>query len=85
MRLNKKTAGLTVAVLVFAAATVFLKSESGRPPAGNLEQKANGKSASQQSKTTLELSPNQLSAIKIEPVGTRPFPIEKEGTATLHN
>jgi multidrug efflux pump subunit AcrA (membrane-fusion protein) len=36
-----------------------------------------------QSDNTVDLSPNQLSAIKIEPAGTYPFAIEKKGVGSI--
>ena len=80
---SKKTVPVVVAVLTFAIATVILKSESGRPPSSNAQQGAGSTSASLQSKTTLELSSSQLSAIKIEPVSTYLFPVENETVGNI--
>jgi cobalt-zinc-cadmium efflux system membrane fusion protein len=80
---NRKTVPVAVAVLTLAVATVFLKSESGRPPSSNAQQGAGSTSASLQSKTTLELSSSQLSAIKIEPVSTYLFPVENETVGNI--
>ncbi len=66
--LFNKTTGAVLAVGLVVAA-VLVRSESGQP------QKAK---APQTPSTTVELSPNQLSAIKIEPVGGHLFPVEKE-------
>jgi cobalt-zinc-cadmium efflux system membrane fusion protein len=80
---SKKTVPVVVAVLTFAIATVILKSESGRPPSSSAQQGAGSTSASLQSKTTLELSSSQLSAIKIEPVSTYLFPVENETVGNI--
>ena len=78
----KKTAIVAVVVLAFATATVFLKSESGERT-NAIGPKAGSTSTSPQSEGMLELSPSQLNAIKIEPVGSYLFPVEKETVGNI--
>ena len=72
-----------VAAIMFAAtavATVIFLSGCGR--GANSDSPANADSASN-SIITVELTQNQLSAIKIGPVGTYLFPIEKEAVGSV--
>lgn len=78
-RFSKRTASIGVAILAFVAAAVLLRSES---PTKNEPRRAPS-STSPQSSATLELSSSQLSAIKIEPVSTYLFPVEKETVGTI--
>jgi len=78
----KKTVIVTVGVLALAIATVLLKSESGQRT-NTSEPQAGSTSNSPQSEATLELSPSQLSAIKIEAVGAYLFPVEKETVGNI--
>jgi cobalt-zinc-cadmium efflux system membrane fusion protein len=82
LRLNKKMAMLIGAVLALAIGTVLLRSESGHG-SNKTPQKASSMPSSQQSDPTLELSPSQLNAVKIEPVGTYLFPVEKETVGNI--
>ena len=70
-----------VAVLAFAVATALLRSESGRAPNTSTARATAPKVS--QSESTVELSPSQLNSIKIEPVGTYQFPVEKETVGTI--
>jgi len=74
-------------VLVAAAAvvlvTVLLKSGPGQPAQPNPLPTPGSASNASQSEATVELAPRQLSAIKIEPVGTYLFPIEKESVGSI--
>jgi membrane fusion protein, heavy metal efflux system len=77
---NNKAATLIIAVLAFAAGTVLLRSESGQPAS---TRQASSTSNPPQSGTTLELAQSQLNAIKIEPVGTYVFPVDKETVGNI--
>ena len=70
--------GVIVALWAFATGALLLKSGSGRRLDADASHASDSKSVSAQSSVTLELSPSQLNAIKIEPVGTHLFPLEKE-------
>lgn len=80
---SKKAATAVIVVLALATAAVLLKSESGQARGTNTPQGASSTSPSPHSETTLDLSPSQLSAIKIEPVGSYLFPVEKETVGSI--
>jgi membrane fusion protein, heavy metal efflux system len=72
-----------VAVVSVIAATIVLwvgLLESGRSRGQTTASATPGTSASP---TTLDLSPSQLNAIKIEPVGTYLFPVEEETVGNI--
>jgi cobalt-zinc-cadmium efflux system membrane fusion protein len=75
--LNKKTISVGVATLTLGTAAVLLKSEPGPDGAPQAQKSAPASS------TTVELSPNQLSSIKVEPVGSYAFPVDKETVGTI--
>jgi cobalt-zinc-cadmium efflux system membrane fusion protein len=81
--LTKKTVSVIVVVLAIAVATVLLRSESAQPANKNTLQEAGSASTSPKSDTTLDLSPSQLKAIKIEPAGSYLFPVEKETVGSI--
>ncbi|HLW78681.1 MAG TPA: efflux RND transporter periplasmic adaptor subunit [Terriglobia bacterium] len=68
-----------------AVATGLLESACSRGQATNANppQEAGAKSNSSPSEPTVDLSPSQLSAIKIEPVGSYRFPVEKETVGSI--
>jgi membrane fusion protein, heavy metal efflux system len=76
-------------VLVMAAAVVvaggILESGCSRGQAANpnTPQESTAKSNSSPSEATLDLSPSQLNSIKIEPVGSYLFPVEKEAVGNI--
>ncbi|MGD1081942.1 MAG: efflux RND transporter periplasmic adaptor subunit [Candidatus Sulfotelmatobacter sp.] len=83
LHLNKRTvaAVVTVAAIIIAAA-VFLP---GRGQSTNTNPVRANSAASKPSMAdpAVDLSPSQLSSIKIEPVGTYQFPVEKETVGTI--
>ena len=81
---NKKAAAavMTVASVVAIAAAVLLSK--GRHAANaNTSQGSNATSKICLSEATVDLSPSQLDSIKIEPVGTYLFPVEKEAVGNI--
>lgn len=80
---TKKKAAAVLMVLAFAIAAVVLNSESGQPPNPNTSRGASATANSAKSQAVLELSPSQLEAVKIEPVGSYLFPVEKETVGTI--
>ncbi|MGA2174759.1 MAG: efflux RND transporter periplasmic adaptor subunit [Verrucomicrobiota bacterium] len=74
-------AALTVGIIVFA--TVLLKSGSGQPANTNPAPRPGSVSNAVPSEATVDLSPGQLNAIKIEAVGTYLFPVEKEAVGNI--
>ena len=81
--LNQKKATVVVAVLAFAVGAILLRSESDKDTSTNTTQKGSSTSGSPQSDPTVELSPSQLNAIKIEPAGAYLFPLEKETVGNI--
>lgn len=82
LRVNKRViaAAVTVAIVVIAAA-VFL---SGRGQSSTESARGNTSiSNSSQSTPTVDLSQSQLSSVKIEPVGTYRFDVEKEAVGNI--
>jgi hypothetical protein len=61
----------------------FVLNGCGQPADTNLPQGANSASNASPSEAAVTLSAGQPSAIKIEPVGTYSFPIEKEAVGNI--
>jgi cobalt-zinc-cadmium efflux system membrane fusion protein len=72
---------VTVAIIVVAAA-IFL-SGRGQSRNTNLVRANSSVSNSSQSDPAVDLSPSQLSSIRIEPVAIYQFPVEKETVGTI--
>jgi membrane fusion protein, heavy metal efflux system len=77
--ISKRT--VTVAGIAIAAA-IFLSS-CGRPASAKAPSGNSSAAQSTQSAPTVELSPSQLNTIKIEPVGSYAFPVEKEAVGNI--
>jgi len=79
LQVNRKViAVLAVGVATgFATVLLLLKPEPGHPP-----QDASASEAAQTGES-LELASSQLDAIKIEPVGTYSFPVEKSAVGSI--
>jgi cobalt-zinc-cadmium efflux system membrane fusion protein len=73
---KKAVAMMAVAIAGLLLTTIVLKSESGRVEDAN-SARDNKAAASHDPVTFLELTPGQLSSIKIQPVGSYLFPVEK--------
>jgi cobalt-zinc-cadmium efflux system membrane fusion protein len=65
------------------ALAVAVLSGCGKSENKNTPPESGSKSDAPQPEATVELSPSQLSAIKIEPVGTYRFPVEKEAVGSV--
>ncbi|HTV65129.1 MAG TPA: efflux RND transporter periplasmic adaptor subunit [Bryocella sp.] len=80
-KVTELTAFLAVGTLMVLLATFVLTSHAtqghGMAPDGRKP------AASQQQPTSVELSPQQLQAIKVAPVGSYLFPLEKEAVGTI--
>ena len=83
LHVNKRTIAVvaTVAVIVITAA-VFLSGPS-QSSSTNATRENSSASNSSKSDPTVELSPSQLNSIKIEPVGSYAFAIEKEAVGDI--
>ncbi len=73
---------VTAAIIV---AAVVLESACSRGQAANTNapQRSVAKSAASSSEAALELSPSQLNSIKIEPVASYQFPVEKDAVGNI--
>lgn len=73
-----RRAGILVVAAAIVVATVLLNPGSGQPASTNPSQRPSTASSGIQSEATVDLASDQLNAVKIEPVGTRGFPVERE-------
>src|SRR5262249_18087039 len=85
VHISKRVAAGFAMAAVIVVVTVLLESGRGR---GQATAKATSQDASPSSHVslsdaTVDLSASQLSSIKIEPVGTFQFPVEKETVGTI--
>jgi cobalt-zinc-cadmium efflux system membrane fusion protein len=85
VHISKRTAVVFITAVAIIVATGLLESARGHgqsapatPP-----QHASANSNASPSEPTLDLSPSQLNAIKIEPVGTYLFPVEEEAVGNI--
>ena len=85
VHISRKFAVVLVAVAAIIVATGLLESRRSRGQASNANtpQEAGAKSNPSLSEATLDLSPSQLNSIKIEPVGSYLFPVEKEAVGSI--
>jgi len=85
VHISKRFAVVLVTATAIVVATGLL--ESGRSPGqatnAKTPQEAGAKSNTSPSEATLDLSPTQLNSIKIEPVGSYLFPVEKEAVGNI--
>jgi len=80
---NKKTlAAVVTMAMVIVAATVFL-SGRGQSTSANTQASDNSASNSSRSDAAIDLSPTQLNSIKIAPVGSYRFEVEKEAVGNI--
>lgn len=79
---KKAVAGVaTVATIMIVAG--LLLSGRGQPASSSTLQGKSSTSNSPQSDPAVDLSPSQFKSIKIEPVGSYQFPVEKETVGTI--
>jgi cobalt-zinc-cadmium efflux system membrane fusion protein len=81
LHVRKRFAVVSVTAAAIIVATGLLESACSYGQAANANTPA--KSSSSPSEATLDLSPSQLNTIKIEPVGTYLFPVEKEAVGNI--
>jgi membrane fusion protein, heavy metal efflux system len=79
----KSTPTLALAVLALAVGAVLLRSESGRSANARDLRAANSISDAAKADPSVELTPSQLGAIKIAPVGTYEFPVDKDTVGSI--
>jgi cobalt-zinc-cadmium efflux system membrane fusion protein len=85
VHISERFAVVLVAAVAIVVATAFLESGRSRSQAtnANTPQEAGTKSNTSPTEATLDLSPSQLNAIRIEPVGSYRFPVEKEAVGSI--
>src|SRR5208283_1203967 len=85
VHISKRVAVMLVTAAAIVVATGLLESGCSRGQAGNANtpQESGAKSNTSPSEATLDLSPSQLNSIKIEPVGSYLFPVEKEAVGNI--
>jgi cobalt-zinc-cadmium efflux system membrane fusion protein len=85
VHISKRFAVVFVTAAAIVIAAVLLESGRSRSQATNAStpQEAGAKSNTSPSEATLDLSPSQLNSIKIEPVGSYLFPVEKEAVGNI--
>ncbi|MGA8442297.1 MAG: efflux RND transporter periplasmic adaptor subunit [Candidatus Sulfotelmatobacter sp.] len=81
VHISKRFAVVSVTAAAIIVATGLLESGCSRGQAANADTPA--KSSSSPSEATLDLSPSQLNSIKIEPLGSYQFPVEKEAVGNI--
>ncbi|MGA3210023.1 MAG: efflux RND transporter periplasmic adaptor subunit [Terriglobales bacterium] len=83
--ISKRFRGVFVAAVAIVIAMGLLESGCSRGQAEGTDkpQEPGAKSNPSMPATSLDLSPSQLNSIKIEPVGTYKFPIEKEAVGSI--
>jgi cobalt-zinc-cadmium efflux system membrane fusion protein len=79
---NKRTVAAIVTVAIIFTTAVFL-SVRGQSSNANTQRANSSASRVSQADPAVDLSPSQLKSIKIEPVGTYQFPVEKETVGTI--
>ncbi len=80
---SKSAVGAAVVIVAVGGAVVLLKAAVGRATDGPSVAPRTLEAASAHLPTTVELSPSQLNAIKIEPVGMLAFPLDKDAVGTI--
>ena len=83
--ISKRFAVVLVAAAAIVVAAGLLESGRSRGQAANANapQESGAKSNTSGSEAALDLSPSQLNSIKIEPVGSYLFPVEKEAVGNI--
>jgi membrane fusion protein, heavy metal efflux system len=85
VHISKRVAVVLVTAAAIIVATGLLESGRSRGQAAdaNASQGSGAKSNTSASEPILDLSPSQLNSIKIEPVGSYQFPVEKEAVGNI--
>lgn len=74
----KRSVGFGAALVLLAAGAALLKSESDSKRDSKEPRSIKASTDSSKADAAVELTPSQLNAIKIAPVGTFEFPVDKE-------
>jgi cobalt-zinc-cadmium efflux system membrane fusion protein len=74
---------VTAAAIIIVTGLLELGHSRGQAVNANTPQQSGAKSNTSSSEAALDLSPSQLNSIKIEPVGSYLFPVEKEAVGNI--
>jgi cobalt-zinc-cadmium efflux system membrane fusion protein len=74
---------VTAAAIIVVTGLLELGRSRGQAANANTPQQSGAKSDASSSEAALDLSPSQLNSIKIEPVGSYLFPVEKEAVGNI--
>lgn len=74
---------VTAAAIIVVTGLLELGHSRGQAANANAPQQLGAKSNASSSEAVLDLSPSQLNSIKIEPVGSYLFPVEKEAVGNI--
>jgi len=80
---DQNAARAVIATVLLMSASLLLESGCGKKPEASAAPGSNQASNSAAAEPGVELTSNQLSSIKIGPVGTFQFPVEKEAVGTI--
>jgi membrane fusion protein, heavy metal efflux system len=85
VHISNRVVLILVAVVTMAVTTGLLESGRSRGPvaSANASRELPGVSNTALGEATVDLSPSQLNSIKIEPVGSYAFPVEKEAVGNI--
>jgi cobalt-zinc-cadmium efflux system membrane fusion protein len=80
----KRTAVFVLVIAATGVMTVFMISGCGRPANTNPPQGTGSVSNAPQAEASVELASSQINAIRIAPLGTYLFPVEKEAVGNIN-
>jgi cobalt-zinc-cadmium efflux system membrane fusion protein len=83
VHISKRVVLVFVAAIVIATGLLELGRSRGRVTNANAPQRSDAKPGTSPSEATLDLSASQLNSIKIKPVGSYLFPVEKETVGSI--
>ena len=83
IHISKRAALVFMAVVGISIATGLLESQRSRGQSTNMNTRRPSGADPNPSQATVELSSSQLSSIKVEPVGSYLFPIDKEAVGNI--
>src|SRR6202167_2095907 len=85
VRVSKRVAvvSVTAAAIIVATGALEFGGSRGQTANANMPKQSGSTSNTSSSEATLDLSPSQLNSIRIEPVGSYLFPVEKEAVGNI--
>jgi cobalt-zinc-cadmium efflux system membrane fusion protein len=83
IKLSSSIAAVAVTLATVILAVAFLRSGSGESARHDPQPAQDSSSNASLSEASVELAPSQLDAVKIEPVGSYQFPVEKRAVGSI--